>query len=87
MRIKESTLPAHSLKFLWRDQVGTGTCMPGELRHPHATVEIRDGADDGCTFRLCLRELDRILKFTFGNINGGFHILTVAIIGTFSKPS
>lgn len=80
-RIKESTLPANGLKFLWRNQVGTGTGIPCELRHAHATVEIRDGTDDGFAFCLRLRELDGIRKLTIGNINSGFHIPRIAIIG------
>lgn len=61
--------------------------MPSELRHAHSTVEIRDGTDDGCSFCLGLRELNRILQFILRNINSSFDIPILAINGIPIRPS
>ena len=56
-----------------RNQIVAGARVPGECRHAHAAVEVRNGVDDGLTLGLRVRELDGILKFAIGNINGGLH--------------
>ncbi len=82
MRINRSILSSHGVELLWRDQVGAGTGIPCEFCHAHATVEVRDGTDDGFPFGFRPRELDGIFKFTVGNIDSSFHIPTIAFVGS-----
>ena len=79
MRIKASGLAAYGVEFLWRDQIGTGTGIPCELRHAHATVEVHEGADNGLAFRLRPCELHGIFKLVIRNNNSSFHASILAV--------
>ena len=79
-RITTLSLPTYGVKFLWRDQVGTGAGVLREFRHAHATVEICDRADYGFTLGLSPCVLDGILKLFVWNINSRFHMSIIANI-------
>ena len=86
-RIIKSTLPASGLKFLRRHQICTGTGKPCELRHAHATVEVRNGTNYGLAFCLRLSEPDGILEYVIGNVYSGLHTSRIAPFGFLLKSS
>ena len=78
-RIKRSASATRSLKLFRRDQVVARASVPGQFRHAHSAIEVRDGANHGFTLGLCVREPDGILKLTIGNIDCSFHAARLAV--------
>ena len=66
------------LEFFGCNQVVASAGVLDQLGHAHAAIEVGDGADNGLTLGLRIREPDGILKFAVRNINCGLHAQTLA---------